>query len=191
MLTMAFVARILLALVFIAAAVTKLRDSASVAATVGQLTMLSHRWATNVARWLPWVELAGGLLLAAGLFVGPVAALTAALLLAFTAVLLRGLLTGRTIPCGCFGTADTRPAGWSHIGRNSVLLLAAAVLIPAPATPLSVDAWRTSANPALTGEDAVALFVATTSLLLMLTLAGQVWADRARADKEDPVRGNR
>jgi len=171
MLTMAFVARITLALVFIAAAMGKLREPAVVAEAVREFGVVPERRVHTVTRWLPRVELGCGLLLTAGLFLRPVAVLVGVLLIGFTVVLVRSLLTGQRIDCGCFGTASRRRATWWTVVRNGALLLGATSLLNSPVMVLSVDSWRTSTSAAMTNSDAMAMIIATTATLLAASLA--------------------
>jgi hypothetical protein len=80
------------------------------------------RWA---ARVLPYVEMALGAFLVAGLNQRFVAGLAAILLIGFTVRLVFLLVHGRRPPCACFGARSARPIGWSSIVRNVVLLVLA------------------------------------------------------------------
>jgi hypothetical protein len=57
-----------------------------------------------------------------------VAIAAAALLVAFTALLIVRLSQGRRPPCACFGSLSSKPIGWIDVARNT-LLLAIAVAI--------------------------------------------------------------
>jgi Methylamine utilisation protein MauE len=81
-------------------------------------------WAIPV---LPWAELALGALLVMQIGRVVVASLAAALLAAFTALLVVRLAQGRHPPCACFGGRSARPIdGWSLV-RNVVLIALAIV----------------------------------------------------------------
>ena len=109
-------ARIALGVVLLAAGAAKLRQPAwpATAAAFG-----APRWLVPV---LPWLELALGGLLAAG--VGhPWAALAAGALVAgFTAAVGLRLARGEAVPCGCFGETSPEPVGADTLARNGVLL---------------------------------------------------------------------
>jgi hypothetical protein len=77
---------------------------------------------TWVARVLPYVELALGALLVAGVSQRFVAGLAAILLIGFTVKLVVLLVHGRRPPCACFGARSARPIGWWSIVRNLLLL---------------------------------------------------------------------
>jgi hypothetical protein len=82
-----------------------------------------------VRRWLPYVELAVGLMLIlrmATLF-GAVVAL--AMLVAFTVKLIRVLKSGQHPPCLCFGSSRPRPISWKTLVRNLVLITFAVTTI--------------------------------------------------------------
>lgn len=76
-------------------------------------------WAVPV---VPWIELGLGALLVVQWSQPLVAALAAALLLVFTALLVRRLAEGHRPPCACFGGFSTRPIGPWSVVRNAVLL---------------------------------------------------------------------
>jgi thiol-disulfide isomerase/thioredoxin len=117
----ALVGRVVLAMVFALAAVTKLADRAGTRRAVIEFGT-PIRVAGAVAVLLPLVELsvAGLLLPAPTARAGAVAAI--ALLAAFTAAIATSLARGRTPECHCFGQLHSAPAGWRTIGRNAGLL---------------------------------------------------------------------
>jgi uncharacterized membrane protein YphA (DoxX/SURF4 family) len=96
------------------------------------------RWATHAGELgapapavaaVPWIEIALGALLVAGV-ARPVVALTAAALLAaFTVLLIMRLAQGRRPPCACFGAWSTRPIGAGSVVRNVVLIALALVVV--------------------------------------------------------------
>jgi uncharacterized membrane protein YphA (DoxX/SURF4 family) len=85
-------------------------------------------WAIPV---LPWFELALGGVLITGIARPFAAALAAAVLLAFSALLVANLARGRQVPCACFGVRSGRPIGAWSVVRNIALLGMAAVAIVA------------------------------------------------------------
>lgn len=122
-----FVARLLLAAIFAVAAWAKVRDREATrmaAMGLGVPRPLSR----PVAAVLPAVEL----LVAVALIVtalAPIGALAAAMLLgAFTVLLAGNLVAGRRPACACFGAASASPIGGATLGRNAVLLVAAALV---------------------------------------------------------------
>jgi hypothetical protein len=86
------------------------------------------RWA---ARLLPYVEVALGALLVAGVRQPFVAGVAAILLIGFTVKLVMLLLHGRRPPCACFGARSARPIGWWSIVRNLLLLALAGAAMTA------------------------------------------------------------
>jgi hypothetical protein len=71
---------------------------------------------------VPWVELALGALLVAGVERTVVGLLAAALLTVFTGLLVVRVAEGRRVPCACFGRRSARPVGAGAIARNVVLI---------------------------------------------------------------------
>jgi len=79
-------------------------------------------WAVQwLALVLPWMELALGSLLIAGIALRWVASITTALLVVFMIALARAAILGLAINCGCFGESSTNPA--TELILDSVLLL--------------------------------------------------------------------
>jgi uncharacterized membrane protein YphA (DoxX/SURF4 family) len=76
---------------------------------------------------VPWIELALGTLLVAGVARPVVALLAAAMLVVFTVVLVVRLAEGRRVPCACFGARSARPIGVGSVVRNLVLIALALV----------------------------------------------------------------
>jgi uncharacterized membrane protein YphA (DoxX/SURF4 family) len=79
-----------------------------------------------VARTLPWVELAAGLMLVAGLWLRISAPLVSAMLLVFFALMVRAYAKGMEINCGCFGPGEM--ISWRTLLRDGSLLAAALLL---------------------------------------------------------------
>ncbi|MEY2445000.1 MAG: hypothetical protein QOE00_1580 [Ilumatobacteraceae bacterium] len=77
---------------------------------------------------VPFAEMVVGALLVCQVARRPVALVAAALLIAFTALLIVRLSQGRRPPCACFGALTAKPISWGSVARNVALLaLAAAV----------------------------------------------------------------
>lgn len=71
---------------------------------------------------VPWLEIVIGALLCAQIARVPMALAAAALLVAFTALLLMRLVHGEHPVCSCFGTWRATPLGWRHVARNIALI---------------------------------------------------------------------
>jgi thiol-disulfide isomerase/thioredoxin/uncharacterized membrane protein YphA (DoxX/SURF4 family) len=160
----AVIARLLLAVVFAVAGVSKLRDRPGTReATVG--FGVPPRLARPLALLLPVVELAVAVLLlpAATAAVGAACALF--LLLLFSTAIAANLARGRTPECHCFGQLHSEPAGWKTLGRNAALagvaLFALGGTLAEP--PASALAWIGR----LDGSELLALAVAVAALALL------------------------
>jgi uncharacterized membrane protein YphA (DoxX/SURF4 family) len=79
-----------------------------------------------MARILPILEAAIGILLLLGLWVRWVAAFTSALLLVFIGAMTRALILHIQIKCGCFGN-DEPLTIWTLLRDSTLLVLALAV----------------------------------------------------------------
>src|SRR5918997_3363420 len=121
-------ARLLLAVVFVAAGVAKLADregSRRAIADFGVPVAL----AAPLGTLLPLAELAvaAALIPTATVLWGALGAL--ALLLLFVAGIGANLARGRRPDCHCFGQLHSTPVGWSTLARNGVLAVVAALLV--------------------------------------------------------------
>jgi hypothetical protein len=125
----ALAARVVLAAVLLIAAFAKLRrPSATRAQTVA---LIGARSGSAIAAVLPLVELA--IAVALVVWATPVpGVVAAALLLAFTGVLLRAQV--RRLPCPCFGSPSrAAPVGPAAVVRNAVLIAYAVLATGSPA----------------------------------------------------------
>ena len=116
--------RIVLGSVWLYAAWTKLHESWRLFAMSVDGYHVLPEWAVPlVARGLPWIELAIGLLLIIGLGLRYVSLAGAALLAVFFSAMVIAQAHGLTIDCGCFGPGD-QLSGWTLL-RDGALLAAA------------------------------------------------------------------
>lgn len=99
--------RLALGAVFVYAAYTKLRQPWMLFAfSVNSYGLLPEHAVMQLARTLPWVELAIGVLLIIGYQLRYVAAAATVLLSVFFGVMLRAHFKGLGIDCGCFGFGE-------------------------------------------------------------------------------------
>ncbi|MET7483297.1 MauE/DoxX family redox-associated membrane protein [Streptomyces sp. NPDC005538] len=139
-------ARLLLAAVLAYAGLVKIGDLTEAGRTVALYRIVPADSAQLVGGVLPFVEVALALLLAAGLATRAAAAGAAVLLLAYAAAIASVWARGMSIDCGCFGGGGTLSGGAVRgyaldIGRDLLLLGAAAPLIRNPRTRYALDGW--------------------------------------------------
>lgn len=114
--------RIILGVVFIYAAYVKLKDPWELfALAISQYQLLPLKSIEIVARSLPWLELAIGILLVSGRWLRVAATGASLLLLTFFALMIRADLMGMAINCGCFGGTDD-VISWKTLLRDGSLL---------------------------------------------------------------------
>ena len=119
--------RLLLGAVFIYAAYTKLRQSWLLFALSIDSYQLLPEWAVfALARTLPWLELALGVLLIAGLWLRYLSIAAAGILGLFFTVMVVSYFRGAGIDCGCFGVGE--PLSVKTLIRDGALLTAAIAL---------------------------------------------------------------
>jgi len=114
-------ARLVLAAVFLVAAIVKLRQPWLLfAASIDSWQMLPEPAVLFVARVLPWTELLLGILLLFGIkmrYIGPFAT---GLLLIFFSLMVKSYVSGLEIDCGCFGPGEA--LGPKTLARDGALL---------------------------------------------------------------------
>jgi uncharacterized membrane protein YphA (DoxX/SURF4 family) len=115
-------ALVLLAAVFAAAALAKLKEVEMFAGVVEQYDLLPRALVRPFAYALPVVELGATLALLLPASRAPAAALLILLLLGFAAAMAINLVRGRSeIDCGCFIGVQKQRISWTLVARNLVL----------------------------------------------------------------------
>jgi uncharacterized membrane protein YphA (DoxX/SURF4 family) len=121
----AVVARLLLAGVFVSAAINKILDPLAFETAILSYRVVGETWAGWTALVLPWVEITAGF----GILVRPIrrasGCIVSLLLLTFIALHLSAWARGLDISCGCFGKTDVEVAYHWLVARNLALLAAA------------------------------------------------------------------
>ena len=164
---LALTVSLVLAAIFGAAAVTKLRALDAFGGVVENYRLLPRGLVRPVALALPPVELAAALGLLVPATRPVAAAVVISLLLVFAAAMAVNLARGRRdIDCGCFVGLLRQRIGWALVARN--LLLAAACGLPL----VVADG---TAGRALTGLDGFTVVGATASLLLLYAAIGRLF----------------
>ncbi len=126
--SVALALRILLGCVWLYAAYAKFRESWLVFAMSIDAYRMLPQWAVlAVARSLPWIELAIGIMLITGLAMRYVSIAGAAILSVFFCVMAVARSRGLGIDCGCFGPGDAL-SKWTLL-RDGSLLTAAIALV--------------------------------------------------------------
>ena len=131
-------ARLGLAAVFLISGVLKAVDPDATYVAVRAYDVLPRAAVALVAGVLPWLEIALGLLLLAGVATRAVAAVGAGLMLVFIAGVTQAWARGLSIDCGCFGgggaVAPDQTAYGRELLRDAGFLLMGAWLVVRPRT---------------------------------------------------------
>lgn len=117
--------RIGLGLLFIAAALPKLRDPAGFANAVGHYHLLPETAERILALVLPALELLVGACLLLGVLDAGASLLVLVLMIVFTAAVGSAVARGLDISCGCFDTEDGARVGVTKVVENLALTAAA------------------------------------------------------------------
>ena len=136
-------ARLGLAAVWLVSGLLKAMDPDQTYVAVRAYDVLPDAGVEVVAALLPWVELALGVLLLAGVGTRLVAALSAVLLVVFVAGVAQAWARGLSIDCGCFGGGGAVEPGETtylqELLRDAGFLLMAGWLVVRPRTLLALD----------------------------------------------------
>lgn len=136
-------ARFGLAAVWLVSGGLKAADPEQTYLAVAAFDALPSGLVSPAATTLPFLELALGVLLVAGIGTRAVAIASAALLLVFIAGVAQAWARGLAIDCGCFGGGGAVAPGETRypqeIARDTAFLLLAAWLVIRPRTLLAAD----------------------------------------------------
>jgi len=137
-------ARLGLAVVWLVAGGLKVGDLAESGRAVNAYEIFPYEVAKVIGAAQPFLEIALGLLLLAGLAVRLSAGISAVLLVVFIAGIISAWTRGLQIDCGCFSSGGTLGAGESpqytwDIVRDTGFLLLAGLLLWRPRTRYSID----------------------------------------------------
>jgi len=117
----ALILRVVLGAIFVVAAWMKLREPWAIFAIAIDSYQVLPAWAVEiVARVLPWFELLLGVVLIAGVWRHVSAAAASLLLAVFFVLMVRAMVKGIQIDCGCFGAGDR--LSWITLLRDGTLL---------------------------------------------------------------------
>jgi putative oxidoreductase len=120
--------RLVLGAVFVYAAYTKLRQSWLLfALSIDSYQLLPEWGVLALARTLPWLELATGVLLIGGVWLRYTSVAATLLLALFFGVMVWSYARGAGIDCGCFGVGEA--LSLRTLARDGALLLASVLLI--------------------------------------------------------------
>jgi uncharacterized membrane protein YphA (DoxX/SURF4 family) len=143
---MSTAARLVLAATMVFAGLSKIADLRDAGRTVAAYQLVYVGAAQLIGGVLSFMEVALGLLLAAGLATRAAALSTAGLMIVYTAAIVSVWVRGLSISCGCFGGGGTVTSG-AHMGylldivRNVAFLSAAVLLAWRPQTRFALDQW--------------------------------------------------
>uniref|UniRef100_A0A832D041 DoxX family membrane protein n=1 Tax=Ignavibacterium album TaxID=591197 RepID=A0A832D041_9BACT len=122
-----FIARIVIAFVFIYAGAEKISDPKSFSQAIYNYRLFPSEIINLFAITIPWLELIAGVLLLFGICVKENSAIIGTLLFIFIVLIVISLIRGLDINCGCFGKGS--PIGWKKIGENLLMLILCLALV--------------------------------------------------------------
>ena len=116
------IGRILLAGIFLAAGIAKLREPwLQFAISINTFKIVPDSLLEPIARTLPWFEVVVGLAILSGIGLKWTSTLASIILAGFLSLLIRSLALGLDVDCGCFGSGEH--LGPMTIARDSIMLI--------------------------------------------------------------------
>lgn len=128
--------------VFLLACQHKIADPGSFAVDVATYGILPLALVNMTAITLPWIELAAGTMLIAGLKARAASVMVIGMMLVFIAALAIGLAEGLNVSCGCFasqGAQGEDPISAMTLLRDVGWLVLAAYVLLFDARPIGID----------------------------------------------------
>lgn len=126
---------------FIIAPIMKLQNPQSFMLSINGFGLVPPTLVPFMAYFIPWLELACGILLLYGLWTRAAAVAAGGLYAMFTLALAYVILAGLPVDCGCFGGLfGGETVSWTMIARNGVFLIASGALVWKGGGAMSVDA---------------------------------------------------
>ncbi len=122
-----FLARFVLGIVFVVAAVDKIAVPEVFAVSVEAYQIIPVPLVNLFALVVPWIELLCGIFLLAGVRMRASSLVLGMLLILFIFALLSAMVRGLKIDCGCFGAQHASPVSWGKIGEDLGLLCLAII----------------------------------------------------------------
>src|SRR5262245_10848608 len=171
------VARLLLAIVFVAAGAAKAVDLAGSRRALIDFG-LPEKLAVPLGYGLPFLEMLIALALLPGTTAWIAAVVGLGLLLAFAAGISINLSRGRAPDCNCFGQLRSRPVSWSLVARDLALATLAAIIVVEGRgnpglSPLDWIATLRAGEAAGLALGVVALGMMATNLAYLRRIAGR------------------
>ena len=144
----AFVARIIIAVIFILAAANKVTQVHTFQQNVAAYHMLPLFMLPIFASTVPWIEMFVGIYLLFGFCIRTVSKVTIALLLMFMIAIAYALLTNQPVGnCGCFAQSEVlERISWYDEWRDVVFLILTLIIAAFPNSILSVDNFLLKKN---------------------------------------------
>lgn len=135
--------RILLAFIFIFAAIDKIAVPESFSISISNYKLLPVELSNVPAIIIPWIELTSGILLLLGILVKENSAIITFLLIVFTIAIIISLFRGLNIDCGCFGTIYGTKIGLLKVVENILLIIIGFILVRWGSSLFSLDTEQT------------------------------------------------
>lgn len=128
--------RLVVAAVFLVAALPKIADPASFATDIDNYRIVPDAMIGPIAVGLPLLEALVGVALVTGLHARGAAIVASGMLVLFAIGMVQAIVRNIDLDCGCFGHVVETRVSWLTVTRNAVLTCACALVAMGPDLPL-------------------------------------------------------
>jgi uncharacterized membrane protein YphA (DoxX/SURF4 family) len=132
------VARLILGGIFLTYSIGKIADPATFAKEISNYQMMPYFTINLMALILPWIELACGVFLIAGIRQRAASAITGFMLIVFLIAIISAMARGLNINCGCFSHV-VEYVGWRKVAEDTGQLILAVYIFFYPYDKLSLE----------------------------------------------------
>jgi len=120
--------RIVLGLIFLIAATSKIADMEGFAKEIGNYQIVPEIFENLMAITIPWIELVCAIFIISGIRIKSSVLIIGVLIIIFNVAIFIAIIKGLNINCGCHTQVMAEKIGWQKILENTGLLLMAVVL---------------------------------------------------------------
>jgi uncharacterized membrane protein YphA (DoxX/SURF4 family) len=140
------IARIIVGVIFIAAAIPKIADPAAFASEIARYGIIPSSMLNTMALTLPWMELIASLFLISGIRLRANSLIIGAMLVVFILAIASAMIQGLNINCGCHTKGLSHIVGWRKIFEDVGLLAFCSMIFFSSQQRLTLDGLAKSSE---------------------------------------------
>jgi putative oxidoreductase len=133
------VARVVVALIFIIAAIPKISNPAEFAGEIARYNLMPNAFLNIMALALPWIELITAIFLLVGIRMKANSVIISGMLLVFVVAIGLAMVQGLNINCGCHTKGLSGKVGWAKIFEDIALMAFCAMIFFSSNSAFTLD----------------------------------------------------